>query len=530
MARMAHTTIRPALLAMLSLIGLAFGAKGPPSTVWTAIAVDPKGDVRARAHFDAAQLSYQYDPSHDLFWLRLSLFSKPDADRFKIDLAIDTGAPDTRRATWWGTNKDFKFDLLASVRITKKNGAYFGALNVRAAEDSIASSGRPEQHADVSVTSDSILIGLERRSLIGTNMKMNLIAAIGSNDGSGDDIPNLRSAAVDLSAPRPTRGLRELDVSRNNLTFALGQPTIADTASPRIARYGRGPRTLILIPGVYSGAAVFDGFMARNASTYTFHVLTPPGLNGTAARTLPSAGKSVGEFTWTRRLAHDIRELIARNHLKRPVVVAHGFPGTLAAEELAVTHPHLLGGIVEVAGMPPQFFPSPASPTLMATPAERVRVVDESWVRFWFKYVTPETWETNNYPADMYANDPQLSERARQQVESAPLPVKIRYLIENMASDRREDLAKMEVRTMALIPGFNQRLLKDPALGWFKTSFQESWEPLRRNPRIELTVVPDARALMLDDQPAFTDAAIARFVERHTGRASSAQRRRSHGH
>ena len=48
-------------------------------------------------------------------------------------------------------------------------------------------------------------------------------------------------------------------------------------------------------------------------------------------------------------------------------------------------------------------------------------------------------------------------------------------------------------------------------------SVNESWVSLwfRHMSRLEITTVADARALMLDDQPAFTDAAVARFAEGH---------------
>ena len=517
---MARTTIRSMMLLALSLISAALGASAPPSTVWTAIAADPKGDGREPVGLDAAQLSYQYDKPRDMLWFRLSLFGRPKTDAFKLDLAIDTGATDAHRAAWWGTNVEFRFDRLVTARVNRSHGTYHASAEIRHMAGPLSSTGVQHDDVGVRVTDDSVLIGLARPALLGPSMKMNLIVSIGSDAAWNDDIPNVRSATVDLMEPRPTRGLREIDVRRNNLRFAPGQPLLSDAAPPRITESGRGPRTLILIPGVYSGESVFEGFIARNESAYTFHVVTPPGLNGTPPRPLPPEASSAGEFTWTRRLERDLLDLIARKHLDKPIVVAHGFPGTLAAEELAVTHPQLLGGVVEIAGMPPQFFPAPTDPRRQATPAERVAVVNESWLPFWFKHVTPSTWETNNYPSEMFANDPDRGERTRQQVESAPLPVKIRYLIENMASDHRATLEGLGVPVLALIPGFSDRLLTNPLPGWFKTTFQDGWEPLRHIPRLELTTVSEARALMLDDQPTLVDDAIARFVARHASQAS----------
>ena len=510
---MARTTIRPLILLALWLAA-GLGATEPPTTVWTAVAVDPKGDGRTPEGIDTAQLSYQFDNRHDRLWFRLSLFKRLTYGPFTVDLAIDTGLDDAHRTAWWGTNTTFTFDRLLTARVTYSNGTYHAVASIRQALGSTSSPAVTQEEVDVRVTDDSILLGVKRAALLDSSMKMKLVAAIGLDEAWNDDIPNARFAAIDLNAPRPARGLREIDVSRNNLRFPPGQPRLADTSHPRITERGHGRRAVILIPGVYSGETVFDGFIARNQAAYTFLVLTPPGLNGTPARELPSEHSSIGEFTWTRRLARDILELIARRHLAKPIIVAHGFPGTLAAEQLATSHPHLLGGVVEVAGLSPQFFPSPADPRRAATAAERIAVVDDSWARFWFKYVTPGTWESNNYPAEMFANDPERAERARRQVESAPLPVKIRYLMESMASDQQANLDRLGAPVMALVPGFNHELLTNPVFAWFKTSFQDGWEPMRGRPRLELVSVANARALMLDDQPSLTDAAVNDFIER----------------
>ena len=265
---------------------------------------------------------------------------------------------------------------------------------------------------------------------------------------------------------------------------------------------------------MYSGDAVFGQFMARNVSRYRFHILTPPGLGGTPPRRLPPETTSVGEFTWTRRLARDIRELIDRNRLDKPIVVVHGFPGSLAAEELASTHPHLLGGVVEVASMPVQAMASFRNAGRELTPAERIDIVDVSWVQQWFKYVTPETWESNNYPAAMLANDAERAERARRQLEGAPLPVKIRYLVEYMASDHREMLATMTVPMLLLLPGFSEAVLADSAHSWFKARFEDGWTRLPGNPQRQVVTIGDARALLLDDQPEQADRAIVTFADR----------------
>jgi hypothetical protein len=70
---------------------------------------------------------------------------------------------------------------------------------------------------------------------------------------------------------------------------------------------------------------------------------------------------------------------------------------------------------------------------------------------------------------------------------------------------------------LVLNPGFTEAVTSKPTLGWLKTSFLDGWKAYPRNPQVEIVTIGDARALMLDDQPAATDRAIAAFVDRARG-------------
>jgi len=329
---------RSTLGALALFVALSLGATGfavSTPQIWTVLAFDAKGDGRDPSLPDAAQLSYRYDQQQDMLWFRLSLYGKANQDAFGVNIVMDTGGDDAAKMNWWGSNKDFKFDKLVTAWVTRAGGRYHGTIGVGDAAGAKAKNfnNLVQNNLEVRTEGDAIVVGLKRSDLT-DKMKMSLIAAVGSNERWNDDIPNATSVTLDLAAARPTRGLRELDFGRNNFRLPSTYKTLANDQPPLIVRKGRGRETLILIPGVYSGSQVFDEFMKRNESQYRFYLVTPPGLNGTSARPLPPETTSYGELSWTRRLERDVLDLISREKLNRPVIVAHGFPGSLIAAEM----------------------------------------------------------------------------------------------------------------------------------------------------------------------------------------------------
>src|SRR5262249_35392544 len=279
----------------------------------TVLAFDALGDGRDPSLPDAAQLSYRYDPQQDLLWFRVCVYGKLNPDAFGVNIVLDTGADEAAQMNWWGSNKDFKFDKLGTAWVTRAIDGYRGTIGVGDAAGARAGNLNDvlQNNVQVRVDGDSVLLGVKRTDIT-DKMKINLIAAVGSNTQWNDDIPDTRFATLDLSAPRPTRRLMELDFSRNNLRFPSDYKTLANNQPPSIVKKGRGRNALILVPGVYSGKEVFDSFVERNQSQFKFYILTPPGLNGTPARQLPPETTSYGEYTWTRQLERDIVDLISR--------------------------------------------------------------------------------------------------------------------------------------------------------------------------------------------------------------------------
>jgi len=234
-------------------------------------------------------------------------------------------------------------------------------------------------------------------------------------------------------------------------------------------------------------------------------------------RSTPAIGTSFNELTWTRKLEHDVLALIRKQKLTKPIIVAERQPAAQAAIELAIDHPDQIGGIVLVGTNLVQFFPAPKDPTRKSpiTFPDRVASVDEGWGARWFKYVTPETWKSGDVRAPLLSADQSRAQTAWDELESAPVQVKIRYLCEFWASDVTSRFDKLQVPVLALVPGFDEKFLADPANSFAKTAFLDSWETLvPKHPKVELVRIPDARMLVLDDQPKVADDAIASFVKK----------------
>jgi predicted TIM-barrel fold metal-dependent hydrolase len=460
--------------------------------IWTVQMIDPNGDARGRP--DAAQLSFRYDRVADVLWFRVAVYGRPDPDAFGIRLAIDT-------------------DRIVTAQVTRTNGVYRGTIGV--ADSAGASAGNltslSRDTLQLRVDDDGYIVGVKRTEVT-SGTKMTVVASVGTNREWTDEIAGV---TIDVAAPRPERGLREIDVTRNNLVLPAGDTPLANDEPPSVERRGRtSGRALILVPGVFSGADAFDPFIERHTSDYRFFIVTPPGLNGTRPRLAPPAGTSFGERTWTRHLERDLLDLIRRERLERPVLVSHGFPGSLAVTAIAANHPEAIGGAIEIAEMPPQPLPSPrdTSGKTLITPEDRVRLQDEFWGPKWFKYVTPETWENNNYRASMFQVDAERGEQVRRRIEQHSLPVKIRYLTESNGTDDSADIARIAVPVLAVRPGFNDTILADPLNRWFRTSFIDAWNAFSTNPAIHVTTIPGSGVRVFHDQLKAADDAIVAFL------------------
>lgn len=139
------------------------------------------------------------------------------------------------------------------------------------------------------------------------------------------------------------------------LTFAAGlllahaaAPALAAAPSPHpsftVDVTGTGA-PIILIPGLSSSGAVWDGTVRRYCGRRQCHVLTLAGFAGVAP--LPASPDAPLLATAERQLS----DYIAANRMDHPVVIGHSLGGFLGMK-LAADHPEQVGKLVIVDTLP----------------------------------------------------------------------------------------------------------------------------------------------------------------------------------
>lgn len=305
-------------------------------------------------------------------------------------------------------------------------------------------------------------------------------------------------------------GMTQQDSTLNNLEHAPGYLTAPSGNLGEVVRKGTGPVDVVIIPGWGFSARDFEAFMTANETRYRMVAVTLPGFGGLPAPPMPPAGTSYAEGTWTRAAEQAIAHLIRAEGLHRPVILGHFIVGSQMAFRLATDYPDLVGGVVSIGAEPMRFLPSPrdSSRRTQATREERARLIDQFAVR-WYRTVTRQTWDFNNYRAPQYASDSTVAARLWQESASVPIATMVRYLCEYMAQDLSDDFASLQSPAKVLVPAFSPDIFADPLQSYVKTLFVDAWARVREAyPTLGIETIPESRIFVHLDQPQVVQAAI----------------------
>lgn len=315
------------------------------------------------------------------------------------------------------------------------------------------------------------------------------------------------------------------DGSLNNLALPADYKTGKPGELGAVKKTGHGKQTLILIPGWGFGAEVYDNFIRENKNKYTIYAITPAGFGGTAAIPMPAENAKYTENTWTGAIVTGILNLIEKEKLKKPVIVAHFVTGTQAALDLALYHPDKIGKVLIMSGAPYRYFgqaPDTIAGKEKILTLEQRSNIANSYANAWFKTVTKKTWDAGNHGPLEYSADPAVGQKLFDLSARVPVPVMVRYLLEFNAYDISQHYTEIKVPVLVLLPSFSEAFLKTPytALGttrtheWMKFYFLDCWNSARdsKNPLFEFQTIPNTHLFLWYDNPRDTYSAISKFI------------------
>jgi pimeloyl-ACP methyl ester carboxylesterase len=304
------------------------------------------------------------------------------------------------------------------------------------------------------------------------------------------------------------------DPALNNLRHADGVATAAADTLGGVRQVGTGPRRMVLIPGLGFADGVWTEFMERHKADFTMYAVTLAGFGGTAPPAMPPEGARYAETPWTRSAIAALRGLLDREKIDHVTLVAHWALSTQIALQFALDHPDRVDAVVVIGGPLKSYYENP--PGMLAWTAVQRAAYADGMGQKWFKTVTRQTWDDNNFMSYDYAVNPRRGLFLWREAQAPPLPVWIRYLLEFYTIDLAPSLARLAVPTLVVQPGFDDPGFQpEPGWNYMRNLCLDSWQGVAgTNPRLEFVTIPRSRLFVMFDQPDALDRAIAAFLGR----------------
>ncbi|MEW5701302.1 MAG: alpha/beta fold hydrolase, partial [Candidatus Zixiibacteriota bacterium] len=218
------------------------------------------------------------------------------------------------------------------------------------------------------------------------------------------------------------------DSSLDNLVDPPGYRTATPGELGGVIRRGSGPVTMILIPGAGFGADVFQEFMDANTNKYRMFAVTLPGFGGSPAPPCPPETTSLAEQSWTNNAIAGVERLMKDEPIENAVLIGHWLIGTQVAVRCAAAHPDKFKAVILLSGTPIWKLTGTPYEKYYDTPEKRIAAMDTVMAPKWFKTVTRETWDDNNFLPQDYAVNPVRALRLWREAARPPLHVWVRYL------------------------------------------------------------------------------------------------------
>jgi pimeloyl-ACP methyl ester carboxylesterase len=249
---------------------------------------------------------------------------------------------------------------------------------------------------------------------------------------------------------------------------------------------------VILIPGLSSPRAVWDGVAPDLAKTHRVILVQVNGFGGDA----PGANLEPGVLDG---IVADLDGYITRNKLQGAAVVGHSMGG-LVALMLAKAHPHDVGKLMIVDSLPyiGDIFVPGATVAQVEPQAKAMRDAQIA------SYGKPANDAVATATANGLALKPDSRAKVAAWVKTADPRVSGEAMYEDMTTDLRGDMAAIGTPITLVYP-WSDQLPKDRADAFYRAEYAKA-------PTVSFVPIGDSAHFVMLDQPAAFRAALDAFL------------------
>lgn len=318
---------------------------------------------------------------------------------------------------------------------------------------------------------------------------------------------------------------KKIKAPGSNFSHRPGIVLVGENDSLKAEVYGSGEAQVILIPSHTQGTNFYQSFIERNTDKATFHVIIPPGMDGTAAYPWPQPADDFESQPWTSRFKNELAAYIQTNFEEKPFLLTPWYLGVNAVVQLLDDHPDILKGVLFVSRSPYyRWYSSENADSTKQYDVQAQRKRLTSFIKFW-EQVDENTWNANTFKGSFYTKDDSLSTMLKLNEARQPMVIEIRYFIEYMVNDLGPMIEKIEIPVHIMSnllsrKGLNSLLYEANVDALGSASLQnprygssKDW-PLSRKDNFSFTEFDNLGLMIWHDMPEKFDEDFLAFINR----------------
>ncbi len=256
-----------------------------------------------------------------------------------------------------------------------------------------------------------------------------------------------------------------------------------------VDRYGNGPSSIIIIPGLACGPWEWAREIALLSQNDTVYALTLSGFDG---RPYTISGDPFDEFS------RDFWALLDARKIERPVVIGHSLGGTLAIA-LAEEHSDRLAGVFALDGLP--VFPTLAQ----ADTAAREKAAQSASAQIAAETHDQVVAQERSYMQHAVLDESLVEPTAALEGRSDPKGIAA-WISADLSRDLRPGLARITIPLVEVMPYASPSPYTQAQTLLFYQSL------LAGAPHATVVPIENARHFAMFDQPKAVDAVIMQFL------------------